>query len=265
MLRFRWRNKYRRTWQFCRVAKCRDKHSPASTSIGRIAIFLSSAPPICGPVIRSRRFRICSRYWRARLAMCGCRCWLVRCIWRRIAWTRRNNHSEARADLAGALANYEQALELKPDLFYTLLNAGRVCDKLNEQKKAGDFYAKAVALDAQSPEALNGLGLALAKQGHAAEAHERFEKAIALRRDYSEAINNLGVLFVQQGKVNDAISAFQYGIQVAPNEDILYLNLGRTYVQAGNVERARQVMQQLLDRKPDNATARRALEELNSR
>ena len=181
------------------------------------------------------------------------------------AWSGLGDVSEARADLAGALANYEQALELKPDLFYTLLNAGRVCDKLNEQKKAGDFYAKAVALDAQSPEALNGLGLALAKQGHAAEAHERFEKAIALRRDYSEAINNLGVLFVQQGKVNDAISAFQYGIQVAPNEDILYLNLGRTYVQAGNVERARQVMQQLLDRKPDNATARRALEELNSR
>ncbi len=181
------------------------------------------------------------------------------------AWSGLGDVFEARADLAGALANYEKALTVKPDLFYTLLNAGRVCDKLNEQKKAEAFYAKALELNAQSPEALNGLGLALAKQGRAADARERFEQAIALRRNYSEAINNLGVLFVQQGKVNDAIAAFQYGIQVAPNEDILYLNLGRTYVQTGNVERARQVMQQLLDRKPDNVVARRALDDLNSR
>jgi tetratricopeptide (TPR) repeat protein len=181
------------------------------------------------------------------------------------AWSGLGDVCEARGDLAGALADYEKALGLKPDLFYTLLNAGRMCHKLNEAKKAEGFYAKAVEINAQSPEALNGLGLAFAKQGRAPEARERFERAIALRRDYSEAINNLGVLYVQQGDVNDAISAFKYGIQVAPNEDILYLNLGRTYVQAGNMDRARQVMQQLLDRKPDSITARRALTELNSR
>jgi lipopolysaccharide biosynthesis regulator YciM len=52
-------------------------------------------------------------------------------------------------------------------------------------------------------------------------------------------------------------------IQVAPDEDILYLNLGRAYIQTGKVDRARELMQQLLDRKPDNAIARRALQELN--
>jgi hypothetical protein len=33
----------------------------------------------------------------------------------------------------------------------------------------------------------------------------------------------------------------------------------------GNIEKARQVMQALLDRKPDSTTARHALQELNSR
>jgi tetratricopeptide (TPR) repeat protein len=65
--------------------------------------------------------------------------------------------------------------------------------------------------------------------------------------------------------MSDAIAAFEYGIRVAPDDDILYLNLGRTYTQQGNIEKARQVMQRLLDRKPDSATARHALEELSGR
>ena len=54
-------------------------------------------------------------------------------------------------------------------------------------------------------------------------------------------------------------------MRVAPDADILYLNLERTYTRLGKIDNARQVMQQLLDRKPDSVTARRALQELNSR
>jgi tetratricopeptide (TPR) repeat protein len=170
----------------------------------------------------------------------------------------QNKHTEA-------LVNYEKALAVKPDLLYTLLNAGQAADKLDQQSQAEGYYRRALQLDAQAPEALNGLGLALAKQGHPDEAKNLFQQAISLRRDYSGAINNLGVLYIQEGKVNDAIAAFEYGVRVAPDEDVLYLNLGRTYTRLGNIEKARQVMQALLDRKPDSATARHALQELNSR
>ncbi len=108
-------------------------------------------------------------------------------------------------------------------------------------------------------------GVELAKQGRLDEARDRFQEAIKLRPDDADAVNDLGTLYMQQGKPNDAIAAFQYGIRVAPDEDILYLNLGRTYTRLGQVDRARQVMQQLLDRKPDNATAQHALQELSGR
>jgi tetratricopeptide (TPR) repeat protein len=75
----------------------------------------------------------------------------------------------------------------------------------------------------------------------------------------------LGVLYLKQGKPDEAIAAFEYGIRVAPDEGILYLNLGRTYVSIGNRAKARQTMQALLDRKPDDPTARRALQELETR
>ena len=107
------------------------------------------------------------------------------------------------------------------------------------------------------------MGLALAKLGQTDRAREYLEKAIALRRDYADAINNLGVLYTRLGKLNDAVAAFSYGVKVAPDQDILYLNLGRAYVRTGQIDKARGVMQQLLERQPDNATARHALEELS--
>jgi tetratricopeptide (TPR) repeat protein len=181
------------------------------------------------------------------------------------AWSGLGDVCESRKDSREALQNYEHALMLKPDLVYTLLNAGRSADKLNLSSKAETFYRQAMQIDPQSPEAANGLGLALAKKGQPEEAGRLFQGAITLKRDYADAINNLGVLYIQQAKINDAIAAFEYGIRVAPDEDILYLNLGRTYTRMGNLEKARQVMHELLDRKPGDATAAHALQELDGR
>ena len=181
------------------------------------------------------------------------------------AWSGLGDVYDSRKDYQNASDSYDKALALKPDLIYTLLNAGQVADKLDQQKRAEDLYRRAFDLNPQQAEAANGLGLALAKQGNADEAKKLFERAIALKRDFSGAINNLGVLYIQQGKANDAVAAFEYGINVAPDDDILYLNLARYYAQQGKLDRARQLMQQLLDRKPASTTARHALEELNGR
>jgi tetratricopeptide (TPR) repeat protein len=181
------------------------------------------------------------------------------------AWSELGGLSEDRNDFAQAMVNYQKALSLKPDMVYTLLNAGQLADKQNDSATAQNFYRRALTLNPQSPEAANGLGLALAKQGRQEQAATLFQQAIAERRDYSDAINNLGVLYLQENKPNDAIAAFQYGVRVAPDDDILYLNLGRIFVQQGQTERAREVMQQLLERKPQSATARHALEELDKR
>lgn len=181
------------------------------------------------------------------------------------AWSGLADVCDARNDSPEALKLYQRAYALKPDLFYNLLNAGLAAAKLDRQEDAETWFRRALQADPLSPEAANGLGLALVKRGRAEDARPLFEQAIAERRDYSAAINNLGALYLQQAKVDDAIAAFEYGIRVAPDEDILYLNLGRTYARLGKFDKARQVMQQLLDRKPGNATATRALQELAER
>jgi tetratricopeptide (TPR) repeat protein len=160
---------------------------------------------------------------------------------------------------------FSRALKVNAASLGALLGLGGVAAARKQPAQAASFYEGALNVDPQSAEAANGLGLALATQGQLDQARRYFERAIASLKNYSEAINNLAVLFAQQGKTNDAIAAWRYGIQVAPDDGILYLNLGRTYVQLGDREKARDVMQQLLDRKPDDPTARRALQELESR
>ena len=76
------------------------------------------------------------------------------------------------------------------------------------------------------------------------------------------AINNLGVIYMQMQKPQEALAAFQYGIKVAPDDETLYLNLARVYVRLGDRAKARDVLQQLLEHKPDSSSAREALEAL---
>jgi len=161
--------------------------------------------------------------------------------------------------------SFQQAEKDSPDSVPALLGLGDVAARLGNYGEAEQRYRRALELDAKSAEAANGLGLVLGKRGHFDEGRQYLQKAISLRPDYAEAINNLGVLYTQTGKTDDAIAAFDYGVRKAPDDDILYLNLGRLYAQLGRIEKARQVMQQLLDRKPGNALARHALEELNGR
>ena len=54
-------------------------------------------------------------------------------------------------------------------------------------------------------------------------------------------------------------------IELAPDYDTLYLNLARVYVRSGQREKAREILQQLLARKPESTVARRALQELGER
>lgn len=160
---------------------------------------------------------------------------------------------------------FRRALAIQPASVNAWIGLGDVCARQNKAAEAADNYRKALDFDAKSAEAANGLGLALAKQNRYDEARSFLQRAIEIRRNYPEAINNLAVLYTQQGQVNDAIAAWQYGIQVAPDDDVLYLNLGRTYVRLGDVEKARTLMQELLDRKPGNLIARRALQNLERR
>ncbi len=179
-------------------------------------------------------------------------------------WNELGGVESASGNPREALRLYERALELGPNLPYALVNAGEMQEKLGNRGEAEQLYSRALAADPRSGDAANKLGLLLAKAGRTEEARRLFEQAISIRRDDGAAINNLAVLYMNTGRTNDAIAAFRYGMQVAPDEDILYLNLSRTLLRVGEREKARNVMRELLDRKPGNPLALQALKELET-
>jgi tetratricopeptide (TPR) repeat protein len=173
-------------------------------------------------------------------------------------------HSEAER-WNPALSSYQRVLVIRPGEPSALLGAGETYAKLGDFVSAEAMLRKALQSDPESSDAMNQLGLVLAEQGRTTEAKQLFERAIAINRDHGGAINNLAVLYMKLGQRNDAIAAFQYGIQVAPEDATLYLNLGRLYVGMGERDKARDLMRQLLEKKPGDPIATRALHDLETR
>jgi Flp pilus assembly protein TadD len=179
-------------------------------------------------------------------------------------WNELGGVETEAGNYAEALRLYEKALAIRPDSSYALVNVAQTQAKLGNTADAERSYRKLLESEPRNADATNGLGLLLAKQGRNDEARKLFEQAISNRRDDASAINNLGVLYVNMGQQDDAVAAFQYGIQVAPDDDMLYLNLARVFVGRGDRDRARTVMRQLLERKPGNAVATKALKALDA-
>ena len=156
-------------------------------------------------------------------------------------------------------------IAIRPDYAAALMGAGETYEKLSDLPAAEKMLRRAADADSKNADAANQLGLVLARQDRAAEAKQWFERAMSIDPAHTGAINNLAVLFIKLGRTTDAIAAFRYGIAKAPGEESLYLNLGRLYISMGDRQKARDVMHQLLDQKPDDPVAVRALRELDLR
>jgi tetratricopeptide (TPR) repeat protein len=164
-----------------------------------------------------------------------------------------------------ALASFRQVIALKTDYPPAFVGAGESYARVGEADNARGMFEKAMALDPKCADAMNQLGLLSASANDLSAARGWFKKALAAEPDHPGAINNLGVLYAKLGQPNDSIAAFRYGIQTNPDDDELYLNLARIYVTMSEREKARAVLNQLLEHKPGNSVATKALAELEAR
>jgi FimV-like protein len=164
-----------------------------------------------------------------------------------------------------AIQTFDRVLAIRPDYAPAMVSAGETYLALNDRPLALKLFNKAISADPKCADAANQLGILSAESNDPEKAKQWFQRAISAQRDHTGAINNLGVLYAKMGKPNDSVAAFRYGIQMNPDDDQLYLNLARIYVTMGEREQARAVLNQLIERKPGNKIATRALAELEAR
>ncbi len=164
-----------------------------------------------------------------------------------------------------ALDNFQKVLMEKPNYSAALVGAGEAYAKVNDPVSAAKLFHRALDDNPNDSDAANQLGLLFATGGKLEDAKEWFQRAITAHRDHSGALNNLAVLYVRLDQPKNAVAAFQFGIEQAPEDKTLYMNLGRLYVSLGERDKARDIMQRWLARNPDDASAIKALRELESR
>jgi tetratricopeptide (TPR) repeat protein len=164
-----------------------------------------------------------------------------------------------------ALTSFQRVIEIKNDYPPALVGAGEVYAKQDDRANASRMFERAVEIDPKCGDAMNQLGLLAANANDLKGARLWFQQAIEAQQDHPGAINNLGVLYAKMGQPNDSIAAFRYGIKMNPDDDELYLNLARIYVTMGQRDKARAVLNELMEQKPGNATATKALGELEAR
>lgn len=163
-----------------------------------------------------------------------------------------------------AIRGFQKSLELRPTYAIAYLNLGNVYRRLGQSDKALDALTQALHLQPDDPEVYYSLGMLYARQEQANQALDNLQKAIALRPDYAEARNNLGVLYVRSKEYAEAEEQFTTCIRLVPGFDQSYMNLARLYALEGERGKAIEVLHALLAKQPDNASARQAIQALES-
>jgi hypothetical protein len=107
-----------------------------------------------------------------------------------------------------------------------------------------------------------GVARALQDQGDLAGAEEHYRRALVFNPGYKEAINNLGILIARRGDLQSALACFIQAASLAPQDAFPQLNIGRANERLGKRAAAREAYLRALNLDPGLAEARAGLTRL---
>jgi tetratricopeptide (TPR) repeat protein len=123
---------------------------------------------------------------------------------------------EALGRLQEALANYERAGALQPDLVDAHYNRAGVLRKMGRRAEAAAGYETAVALAPAFAEAHYNLGLVLAELSRPSDACQAYDRAIAAKPDFAEAFHNRGLALMALARHSEALDSFEAAVVHKP-------------------------------------------------
>jgi Flp pilus assembly protein TadD len=147
------------------------------------------------------------------------------------AHTYYGNALATSGDIPGAIAEYTEAIRIRPDY----------------------------------PEAHNNIGPALAAQGKLDDAISHFTEAIRLRPNYADAYSNLGVALASRGKFDEAITQYRQSIRLDPDNARAHMNLGISLQASGQGAEAARELELAVRMNPASLEARNALSALQAK
>jgi tetratricopeptide (TPR) repeat protein len=135
-----------------------------------------------------------------------------------IAAYRQGVTHEREQHFEQALADYQRAAELKPDLYEAKLNAGAMLIKLNRPKEALEFFTQARSLRANDPTIHQNLGIALSMLNRLEEAEAELNQSIRLGGGDAGAWYRRGLLKQLRAGWKAALPDFEEAARLQPQE-----------------------------------------------
>ncbi|MCC3475910.1 MAG: tetratricopeptide repeat protein [Microcoleus sp. PH2017_15_JOR_U_A] len=125
-----------------------------------------------------------------------------------------------------AIAAYNQALQIQPDLADTWNNRGVVLTRMQRYPEAIASYEQATTIRPTYPDAWNNRGVVLLELQKYPEAIGCYEQAIQAKPDYADAWNNRGVAFSKMQEYEQAVISYNQALQVKKDYTDAWNNRG---------------------------------------
>ena len=181
------------------------------------------------------------------------------------SWMAHNNLGLAWSKIPGrrddAIAQYQEALRLKPDIAETHTNLGNAWAEMpGRLEDAVAEYGEALRLDANYADAHFYLANALVQTGRIPEAIHHYEEALRVQPDLAEASNNLGMILCRMGRADEGMRRIEAAIRMQPNYAQAHFARGAALLQSGRRDEAIAEYERVLQLRPGDPSATRMLE-----
>jgi lipoprotein NlpI len=168
-----------------------------------------------------------------------------------LAW-RRGNGFFVRQDKARSLAEYDEALRLRPEGDQFHRSRGYLYVVMEQYDDAIADYDAAIRSNPGYSEAYYSRGNAYVAKGDDDKALASFGDAIRLDPEFAAAYNNRGLIYSREGRLDLALQDFDAAVKYAPKLRVALTNRGRIYFSQGTYAEAAADFAAALPLKPDD-------------
>jgi tetratricopeptide (TPR) repeat protein len=178
-------------------------------------------------------------------------------------WVAYNNRADMRikmSDLAGAVEDYQKALEIYPAYAMAHANLGAMLFRQGDAQGAMAHTAEALRLRPDLAQAHLNMGKMLVRTGNPIKGFEHFAEAVRLQPGYADAHLTWGELLAERGQYDAAIQHFDAALRL--NHDFVEAHnaRGEALQAKGQRDLAEEEFKEALRIDPDYAPAKRNLQ-----
>lgn len=150
------------------------------------------------------------------------------------AYNSRGLARDRKGDLAGAIADYDRAIELDPKCGTAYLNRGIARARKGDLAGAITDYDHAIEIDPADIAAYVSRGTARAEEKNWADAIADYSRAIELRPDFAGAYFGRAAIHTEQGYRAAAIADYDRAIEIDPRLGPAYADRGLARAEEGD-------------------------------